>query len=154
MLLPVALQLLQSDGKIDVKKSPLENAICLLESVLSCDLEEWTRATVVYTLYVMKMERTPAETPIILQLEQNPHGGTEVLDAAVLDWLVADYTQHTYLVTKKQKKRTLRSIAQGVKFTIKMRSLLSQGQESSDDLYISNNSLEDRSRIAKALEAT
>ena len=152
MMLMEALELLQTDGKIDVEKSPLENAMCMLESVLSCDLEEKTRAVIIYTLHVVKMDRTPAETPIALRLEQDRKSKIEDVDSAILDWLVSDYTQQQSSVSKKRKRVTLRSVAQGVKFTIKLRGLVGPNQSELDELSMTDGSVDDREQIAKVLD--
>ena len=149
MPLPVALQLLQSNGEIDIQKSPAENAIRMLESVLSLALDDKTRACIVYTVHVMKMDRIQAETPIILRLEQENLYLDEELDAAVKAWLVADYSHYQCESENKiQKKRTFKSIAQGVKFSVKLRHLAVQYQNSSNDTV----EISGQEKIAKAMD--
>ena len=152
MHLSIALQLLQSDGKIHAQMSPLENAVRILESLLTSDLEETARASIVYSIHVMKMERAVAETPIVLQLEEVQHSKNDEVDSAVLNWLVSDYTQHSSLISKKRKRISLRSVAQGVKFTIKLRGLAGRGQSGCDELGIACYTVDDRARIAVAME--
>ena len=152
MELSAALSVLEKNGLLDRDRSPNENSAKMLAYALSCELEEKIRALLVYVLHVVKADRTYAETPISLQRGKpsEEHKADNTLSNDVQEWLVSDFTNTSKAKPKLTRKLSFRAVAQGVKFTISLRSIFNQ--TSSGDMYVYDALPSERERISAVMQ--
>jgi hypothetical protein len=147
------LILLKSRGKIHAHKSPSENAIMLLDSILTSDvhkMDDIARASIRYAQYVLTLDRSQAETPVSLLSEGGAKQIDEEMSPAVQDWLVSDYTQNSAVPRKASKRKlSFKMVAIGVKFAVKMRDSI---RSTHLDKFVYDVQPEERERIADVLQ--
>ena len=67
-----AMRRLQSEGLIDVYLSPTDNAVRILRSILTRQMEEIVEASVLYALHVLESDQSQASVPIGLRMDKLP----------------------------------------------------------------------------------
>jgi hypothetical protein len=150
MHLATAVRLLEANGLLDRDRSPNENSANMLLFALSHDLDEEIKALLVYILHVVKSDRRYAETPISLQRAQTWKDceSNEIQHSDVQDWLVSDFTDAKTNI-RLARRRSLKAVAQGIKFTISLKTALNGPKNG--DLYVYDALPSERERISVLL---
>ena len=149
-----ALNILESEGKIDRLRSQCDNAIALIDSILLLNLDDKIRASLVYTLDVLKSDSNETAVPVGLRPEKIKVDETTIIreeSDVIMKWLVSNYTPSFNFAKSSSEKRTFRSLAQSVKFAIKLRGALGR-RASMSEMYVFDTEPGERELIAKALQ--
>jgi hypothetical protein len=148
---------LHSSGKIDQHLSPSDNAAYLLGSVLAFDMHDAVRAAINYALEVLK-STDPALTTVPVGLHPTKGARRSADDpqadsrqVCVLSWLVSSYTPISP-PQPARKRHSLRGVADGVRFAVSMRDILSRPASAAADNVIFSAIPEMRAKISSALE--
>lgn len=133
LLYPEKIERSNSDVSIDPHLSPSDNAIRLLTSVLSFDMESVIRTAIVYALDVLKSDPAISTVPVGLHPRKDKKCSDALEDnrGSVLNWLVSSYTPIPQLQIPR-KRHSLKGIADGVLFAVSMRDIIVRTNSSSD----------------------
>ena len=119
-----AIKILRSDGIIDYRLSPLDNGIAALDSILSFELDQRVRASVIYALDVLKMDPVRMVVPAGLNLSEDDMDSNDDKSASrpdndVLAWLVSCFTPGLHM-SQSTKKRSFKDTARCVRYAIRL----------------------------------
>jgi hypothetical protein len=135
MKLEEALKFLEAEGRIYTTLSPYDNAVKALVTVLSSCDDSLVKASVVFALNVFTSEFPPSSVPSNLRIckrseytDASENDPDSIQDTEVLEWLVSNFTP--FKKPAEGRRRSLRCVAQTVRFTIKMQSIFSQRRSS------------------------
>ena len=116
---------LVSNGKIDPHLSLSDNAINLLNSALSTNMEDSVRTAILYALGVLKSDSTHSSVPVGLHLLKNGQhaqaGGTQAARAggSVMRWLSSSFSP--FKQEGPRRKVGLRGVAGTIRFAVRLR---------------------------------
>ncbi len=103
-----AINRLENEGNIDLILSGADNAARVLESLLSSQLEETARASILYAIDVLTSDNNHSSLPVGLTFDDGDQlFSTSCIedDYMVRDWLMLNYTPHQGSVRAPKRKQ-------------------------------------------------